>query len=133
MQVIKSQGHLLQAFLYKLIGSTTFGEFINSCDEVINLLATTDAIDLISLDHPELDIKKPEYGYDSEVREKVNWRLAERLLKSPKFPLLTSLKAVEHVLSVDEVLKSKVNEDLMFRDLDNAGLVSSLGPPVAVP
>lgn len=66
-QVIKSQWPLLQAFLYKLTRSIGFGEFVNSCGEVINPLATIDSINLISLDHPEPDIRKPEYNYDRDV------------------------------------------------------------------
>lgn len=100
---------------------------------MINPLVTTNSIDLIFLDHPELDIKKPEYGYDSDVRERVNWRLAKRILKSVEFPLLISLKGVDHMLTAEEVLKSETDEDFMFRDLDNAGIISPLGPPILVP
>ena len=100
---------------------------------MINPLATTDSIDLISLDHLDLDIKKPEYGYDRDVREQVNWRLVERILKEAEFPFLSSLKNVDHLLTPEEVLESVVDEDLMFRDLDKAGIVSPLGPSIMVP
>lgn len=131
-RVVSAQGPLLQSFLYKLTRSAALEEFLNSCGDVINPLATTDSIDLISLDHPDLDIKKPEYSYDKDVRKQVNWRLAERILKATDFPLLNSLKDVDHLLTPKEVLKLVVDENLMFRESDEAGIVSLLGPPMLV-
>lgn len=45
--------------------------------------------------------------------------------------MLDSLKASDHVLSVEEVRSSTVDEDLMFRDLDKAGHICLLGPPIS--
>lgn len=132
-QVIKSQGPLLRAFLYKLKRTNVFGEHINWCREVINHLVTIDAIELITMDHPILDIKKPDYGYDKHTREQVNWHLAEEMLKALEFPLLKSLKTANHILAEDEVLKSAVDEYLMFRKLDKTGHISPLGPPLSSP
>lgn len=129
-QVVKGQGALLQAFLYKLTLSSAFGEFVNECGDVINPLATTDAIELITLDHSEIDIKKPEYGYDKDIRDQVNWRLAESILKAGEFPFLTALQGVDHILSTEEVLESTMDEDPMFQELDVAGITSPLGPPI---
>lgn len=127
---IGPQGPLLQAFLYKLTRLFAFGEFVNGCGDVINSLAMTDAINLISLDHPDLEIKKSEYDYDKDVREQVDWRLAEKILKVADFPLLNSLKGADHLLSAEEILGSAVDEDLMFRELDETGIVSPLGLPM---
>lgn len=123
-RAIGAQGPLLQAFLYKLTRSSAFGEFVNGCGDAINPLATTDSIDLVSLDHPDHDIKKPEYGYDKDVREQVNWRLAEKILKAADFPLLNSLKGADHLLSAEEILGSAVDEDLMFRELARRRLLA---------
>lgn len=68
-KVVASQGSLLQAFLYKLIRTNTFGEYLNACGGAIDPLATREAIELISLDHPSLDMKKVDYGYDKDIRE----------------------------------------------------------------
>lgn len=130
-QVVRSQGKFLQAFLYKLTQSSAFGEFVNECGDVINPLATTDAIELITLDHPKIDVKKPEYGYDDkDIRDQVNWRLVESILKAGEFSLLTNLQGVNHILSVEEVLESTVDEDLMFQELDATGITSPLEPPI---
>lgn len=46
---------------------------------------------------------------------------------------MDSLKSSDHILSVEEVLNSKVDEDILFRDLDKAGHVCPLGPPISPP
>lgn len=57
-QVISSQESLLRATVYKLLRTNNFGEYVNACGSAINPLATTEAIELISLDYPDLEIKK---------------------------------------------------------------------------
>lgn len=52
------------------------------------------------------------------------------MLRSAEFPLHNSLKVVDHILTVDEVLKSEVDEDLVLTDLDKAGVVRYLCPPL---
>lgn len=131
-QALTSQGPLLQAFLYKLMRTNAFGEYINQCGGAINPLAMTDAIELISMDHPNLDINKLEYGYDKDAKEQCSWRLDEEMMRAPSFPLLDALKANDHIISV-EVLNSTVNEDLMFRNLDRVSHVCPLGHPMSPP
>lgn len=63
---------------------------MNTCGGTINPLAMTEAIKLISLDYPHLDIKKLGYGYDKDVREQSGWRMAEEMLAVSGFPLLDS-------------------------------------------
>lgn len=132
-QMLASQDPLLQAFLYKLIRTNTFGEYINACGEAINPLVTTEAIELISMDHPDLDIKKPDYGYGKYTREESGWCMSEEMMKTPSFPLLDVFKACDHVLSVEAILSSKVNEDLMIKDLDKAGHICLLGSTMSPP
>lgn len=71
-QSIVSQGSLLQAFLYKPMRTNAFREYMNQCGEVINPFTTTDAIELISMDHTDLEINKPDYGYDKDAKKQSN-------------------------------------------------------------
>lgn len=48
-------------------------------------LATIDAIDLISMDFLNLDIKKLDYGYDKDMKEQSNWHLDEEIMKAHFF------------------------------------------------
>lgn len=53
---------------------------MNSCGVAINLVATTDEVELISLDFLYLNIKKAEYGHAEVSRERLRWLLAEAML-----------------------------------------------------
>lgn len=55
------------------------------------------------------------------------------MLRVPEFPLLESLEVSDHILIVDEVLKSKVDEDKMFQDLDKSKYICPLGPLILPP
>lgn len=61
-QVTASQGPLLQVTIYKLLRTKAFGEYVNACEDAINPLMITDAIELIILDFLELNIKRSDYG-----------------------------------------------------------------------
>lgn len=50
--------------MYKVIQSKAFRYYVNSCRMALIPLTTTDVVELINLDFPNLDIKKVEYGYD---------------------------------------------------------------------
>lgn len=106
---------------------------MNAYGNAINLMATTDAIELISLDFPKLNIRKEEYGYDLVARERLGLLLTKAMLRVLELPLLESLKASDHILTAEENLKSKVDEDKMFRDLDKSVYSCSLGPPMSPP
>lgn len=106
-QATASHGSLLLATIYM-------------CSNAINPLATSEAIELISLDFPDVNVKRPDYGYDKAVRKESGWRLVEAMLHLPEFSLLESLKSSDHILMADEVLKSKVDKDKMFLDLDKS-------------
>lgn len=97
-----------------------FGEYVNNCGDDINPLATTNAIELISLDFPDLDIKKSDYMYDATTREQSRWHLAKAMLPVPELSLLELLKSSNHILKVEKVLKSEVDEDKMFRYFDKS-------------
>lgn len=126
--LITSQGPMIESSLYKLVRTHAFGDYISACGNVLNPAATTDAIEMISLDFPELDIQKALYGYDEEVRKWAGWLQAEAMLSLPELPLLNHLKSVDHILSADEVLSMDVKEHKMFRELDRADFVCPLGP-----
>lgn len=111
-----TQGPMISAVLHKLVRTKAFGDYISACADALNLAATTDAIKLISLDHPELDIKKPMYGYDEEAREKAGWLQAEAMVNLPILPLIDELERMNHMLSAEEVMQVEVNEDIMFRE-----------------
>lgn len=51
----------------------------------------------------------------------------------PKFPLLESLKSNDHILSAEKILKSEVDEDKIFKELDKSGFVYPLGPSMSPP
>lgn len=87
----------------------------------LNLVATTNAIELISMDFAKLDIRKAMY----------RWVQVEAILRIPKLPLLDHLNYIDHILSIEELLKIDTNKDKLFRDLDKAGCVCSLGPPMS--
>lgn len=130
-QVISSQGSLMQATVYKLLRTNVFGEYVNAYGSAINPLATTETIELISQDFPDMDIKKSDYRYDKAAKEQSGWHMAEAMLRVSSFPLLDSLKSNDRILSPKEILKSEVDEDSMFMDLDKIGHVYSLGPPMS--
>lgn len=54
-------------------------------------------------------------------------------MKAIEFPLLNSLKDVDHLLTSEEVLESVVDEDRMFRDLVKAGIINPSGPLILAP
>lgn len=130
-KLVTSQGPPLQALLYKIIRTNDFGEYLNAYGGIINSLVMIEAIEVISLDHAHLDLKKPGNGYNKDAREQSGWRMTEEMLKVSGLCLLDSLKSNDHILSVEEVLNSKVDEDLMLRDLDKAGIVYPLSPPMS--
>lgn len=132
-QVISSQGSFLQASVCKLLRTNAFGKYMNACGSAINTLATIVAIELISLDFLDLNIKRSDYGYDTATRDQFGWRLVETMLQVPDFPLLESFKSSDHIFTSDEILKSKMDEDRMFKNLDKAGHVCSLGLPMSPP
>lgn len=66
---------------------------MNECDNTINPLETTEAIMLISLDFPKLNMKRADYGYDESAREQSGWSLAEAMLHMSEFSLLELLKS----------------------------------------
>lgn len=68
MEDTSTQGLVLEAFLYKLIRFKAFGHYVNMCEMSLMTATTTDAVKVISQDFPDLDLKKPEYGYDEEDR-----------------------------------------------------------------
>lgn len=119
--------------LYKLLQTLAFGVYISACANAFNLVATIDAIKMISLDFLELDIRKTLYGCDEEVRKRPKWLQAEAMLSLLKLPLLNHLKSVDQILSADEVLSMDVEEGRMFRQLHRTGLVCPLGPPISPP
>lgn len=55
------------------------------------------------------------------------------MLRVLEFPLLESLKASDHILFAEEVLKLEMDEDTMFRDLHMARHLCSLGPSMSPP
>lgn len=61
---------MIKASLYKLVRTQAFGNYINACANTLNLVATTDAVEMISLDFSELDIQKALYGYNKEGRKR---------------------------------------------------------------
>lgn len=61
-----SQGPMIKASLYKLVRTQAFGEYVNACADALNPAAATDAIELVSMDYLELDIKKAMYGYNEK-------------------------------------------------------------------
>lgn len=124
---------MIEVNLYKFVRTQAFGEYINGCADSLNPAATTNAIELISLDYPELNIKKAMYRYDEGAREKAGWLQVEATLKVLELPFLEQLKGVDHILSVDKVLRIDVDEDRIFRQLDKARVVCPLGPPISSP
>lgn len=57
-----------------------FGCYMNACSHAISPVVTMDAIELISLDFPDLNIKKSDYGYDEVTRKRVACQLTEAML-----------------------------------------------------
>lgn len=52
---------MIEASLYKLVRTQAFGDYKSACANALNPAVTTDAIEMINLDYPELDIKKARY------------------------------------------------------------------------
>lgn len=92
----------------------------------LTLVASTDVVELICFDYPNLDIKKAIYGYDEEARRVASWRLDEAMMRLPELLVLTWLKACDHQLSVEKILAFEVDENPAFKDLDKEGTVCSL-------
>lgn len=80
-----------------------------------------------------MHIKKLGYGYGKAAKEQSGWCLAEAMLRVSDFPFMNLLESNDHILSHEEVLNSKMDEDIMFRDLDKAGHICSLAPPMSLP
>lgn len=55
-------------------------------------MATTDVVELVSMDFLEVNIKKDEYGYNKATWERLGRLLAEAMLRLSEFPLLEALK-----------------------------------------
>lgn len=128
---ISSQEPMIGASLYKLVLTQAFGNYISACANALSPINRTKAIEMISLDFPKLDILEALYRYNENVRKRAGWLQAEAMLSIPKLLLLNHLKSVDHILSVDEVLRLDVDQDKMFKELDKAGYVCPLGPPMS--
>lgn len=73
---VSTQDPLIRVFLYKLVMTKAFNDYINTCVDALNPATTTDTIKLISMVYPELEIKKATYGYNEEAkREQDGFRL----------------------------------------------------------
>lgn len=112
---------MLKAFLHKLVRTEAFGDYISSYADALNPAAMTDAIEMVNMDYPELDVKKAMYGYNEETIERVGWFQAKAMVKIHPLPLVEELEKIDHILSVDEVIRVEVDEDEIFRDLDKSG------------
>lgn len=55
------------------------------------------------------------------------------MIKISDLPFLDKLKKMDHILLANEVLRLDVDKDKMFRELDRAGVVCALGPPMSLP
>lgn len=62
---------MIQTSLYKLVRTQAFGRYINAYVNLLNPVATTDAVELVSLDFSELDIRKAMYGYNEKAEVEV--------------------------------------------------------------
>lgn len=131
--LIETQGPLIQASLYMIIHTQSFGRYINWCGMALTPIASTKAVELISFNYPDLNIKNANFGYDSEAKEKVGWLLAEAMMRASDLPFLEVVKLSDQPLTVEDVLKIEVDKDLMFRELDRSGHVCCLGPDVSSP
>lgn len=76
-KVARSQSSVIEAILYKIFHTKAFGDDVNRSGMAFTPLATTDEVELISLDFPKLDIKKDIYGYDKEARRLAGRHLAD--------------------------------------------------------
>lgn len=95
---------MIKALLHKLVRTKAFGEYISACADVLNLATTTDAIELISMNYPELETRKTMYGYNKEAKERAGWLQAEAMVKIPPLPFVEELEKMDHILSMEEVL-----------------------------
>lgn len=109
--LIPSQGPVIETTLYKIFCTKVFGGYVNRCGKVLIPVATTNAMELISLDFSNLD--------------SASQLLAEAMMRVPELPLLTWLKSSDHLLLAEEILFVEVDEDLAFRELDEAGVTWS--------
>lgn len=80
---VSLQGPMIKASLYKLMRTQGNGNYVNSCTNALNLVAMIDTVELISVDFPELDIRKTLYGYNEEARKKFGWLQVKAMLRVP--------------------------------------------------
>lgn len=85
-------------------------------------MASTNDIERIKLDFPDLDIHKTEYKYAEEVKNKASWQLGKAMMRVPNLLMLEWLKSSDQLLTVEEILNAEVHEDLTFKELDMVGV-----------
>lgn len=115
---VRKQGSFIQDSLYKIIRPKAFGAYVNRCDMSLTLVASTDAVELICFNFPNLNIKKDICGYDVEARRAASHHITETMMRVPKLPVFSWLRAYDHPLSIREILASEVDEDTAFKELD---------------
>lgn len=65
--------------------------------------------------------------------KRVSWHLAEAMMNILELRLLEALKVSDYELSADQVPCNPVDEELMFRELDETGVACVLGSPITYP
>lgn len=115
-----------EATLYKVIRAKAFGRYFSQCGMTLTPVVSTNVMELIILDFPNLDIRKDIYGYDEEARRNAFCHLAKAMMCVLELPMLNWLKSSDHLLTSKEILVADVNDDPAFKELDEAGVVCSL-------
>lgn len=82
-----------------------------------------DVVELILVDFSDLDVKKVDYGYDVVDRERANRDFAAAFMRTLALLFLDMIKTLDQPLFMEEVFGIRVDEDLMFRELDEAWVI----------
>lgn len=115
----------IHSFLYKLIRSKGFREYVNDCGMDFMKVTTTDALLAASVAKLGANLKRPKFEFDHQLRP-MPIPFFESSFRALQFALLRFIKSFDRLLSGVDILCCDVKKALEFRKLDEMGNVSPL-------